>query len=98
MAPIEKVTVRLPDDVVAVLKALVERQKFVSVQDAVREAVRRLISSELTAEDISAILMTQMDDRVKMEDLMSDNSSESMDEALKRAVSDYVRSRMGPGG
>lgn len=97
MAPIEKVTVRLPDEIVAVLKTLVKEQKFGSVQEAVQEAVQRLISSELTSEDVSAILMREADDRVKMEDLMSDDSSESMDEAIKKAVSGYVRSRMGPG-
>jgi Arc/MetJ-type ribon-helix-helix transcriptional regulator len=97
MTSVDKVTARLPDDIIAVLQTLVDKGEFANLQEVIQEAIRRFVSSEFTSEQISQILMDrQKEDKIKMEVLMGDGSI-TMDEAVKKAVSEYVRSRMGPG-
>ncbi|MDR2846084.1 MAG: hypothetical protein LBV63_02260 [Candidatus Methanoplasma sp.] len=94
MTSVDRVTARIPDDIIAVLQSLVDRGEFANLQEVVQEAIRRFVSSEFTSEQISQILMDrQKEDKVKMEALMGDGST-TMDEAVKKAVSEYVRSRM----
>lgn len=87
----------MTDDTIAVLQSLVDRGEFSSLQEAVQEAVRRFVDSEFTPEQRSQIVINrQKEDKVRMEDLMGDGSV-TMDEAVKKAVTEYVRSRLGSG-
>jgi Arc/MetJ-type ribon-helix-helix transcriptional regulator len=97
MTPVDKVTARIPDDMIAVLQTLVDKGKFANIQEVVQEAIIRFVSLEFTSEQISQILMDrQKEEKVAMESLMGEGST-TMDEAVKNAVLEYVRSRMRSG-
>ncbi|MCL1811081.1 MAG: hypothetical protein FWG41_02515 [Methanomassiliicoccaceae archaeon] len=97
MDPTEKIIVRLAPDTIIILQTLVDRGDYDSLSEGVSDAISKLIESKLTPKEISKILHDNVREKpLNMESLLSDGSPESMDEAVRKAVKDYVRSRMEP--
>jgi len=97
MDPTEKIIVRVSPDTVTILQELVDRREYGSLAESVADAINKMIESKLSPEEISKILGDHARQKpLKMETLLTDDDKESMDEAVKRAVKGYVRSRMEP--
>lgn len=97
MDPTEKVIVRLSPDTIALLQSLVDRGEYGSLSESVSAAVDQLIKSKLTTKEISKILSEVVREKpVDMESLLTDGDPISMDEAVRKAVSDYIKTRMDP--
>jgi len=95
MDPTEKIIVRLEPDTMAILQALVDRGEYDSLSEGVSDAIDKLIASKFTPKEIAKILNEQTRAKpIKMESLLTDDDPESMDEAVRKAVREYVRSRM----
>ena len=94
----EKIMVRLSPDKIIALQALVDRGDYKSLSEGVADAINRMIESKFTTEEITEIIGEHAEEKpLRMESLMTDKDPVSMDEAVKKAVRDYVKSRMGPG-
>jgi Arc/MetJ-type ribon-helix-helix transcriptional regulator len=97
MDPTEKINVRLSPDTMAVLQALIDRGDYDSLSESVSDAIDLMIASKLTPNEIAKIQKEHVRGKpIKMESLLKESDPESMDEAVKKAVKDYVRSRMDP--
>ncbi|MCL2318343.1 MAG: hypothetical protein FWC44_04775 [Methanomassiliicoccaceae archaeon] len=97
MEPTEKIIVRVSPDTVTILQELVDRREFGSLSESVADAIKEMIASKLTDEEIAKILSEHAREKpLKMETLLTDDDKESMDEAVKKAVRGYVRARMEP--
>jgi Arc/MetJ-type ribon-helix-helix transcriptional regulator len=97
MDPTEKIIVRLAPDQIIVLQALVDRGEYDSLSESVADAIKKMIESKFTTKEISKILNEHTREKpVNMESLFSDGDHMPMDEAVRKAVKDYVRSRMDP--
>ena len=95
MDPTEKIIVRLAPDKIVLLQALVNRGEYDSLSETVSDAINRMIESELTPDEVSKILKEHdMKTEIKMESLLAKGDPESMDDAVKRAVKEYVKTRM----
>jgi Arc/MetJ-type ribon-helix-helix transcriptional regulator len=95
MIPTERVAVRLTPDTVAVLDTLVRSGEFSSMSDVVMAALREFIDSRFKAEDIHRILEDASKKKaIDPESLIAPSDTADLDEAIKAAVSGYVRDRI----
>lgn len=91
----EKVIVRLTPDKIILLQNLVDRGDYSSLAESVSAAIDTMIGEKFTPKEISKILNETVREKpVKMESLLTDDDPVSMDEAVRKAVSEYVKTRM----
>jgi len=95
MDPSEKIIVRLSPDTVLVLQSLVDKGEYRSLSESVADAIEQMIEAKFTPEEIEKIVSNRIREQpLRIESLLTDNNPESMDEAVRKAVRGYVRSRM----
>ena len=93
----EKFLVRISPDTVLLLQTLVDRGAYDSLASGVSDAIEKMIESKLSAEEIEKILEEHVRRKpFRMESLLSDGDPVSMEEAVKTAVREYVKSRSRP--
>lgn len=93
----EKITVRLSPDVMALLQAIVDRGDYESLADCIFEAIKNMIGEKFTPKEISKILSETVREKpIDMESLLTDGDPVSMEEAVKKAVSEYVKNKLEP--
>ena len=91
----EKIIVRLTPDKIIILQALVSRGEYDSLSETVFDAINKMIDSKFTPDEVSKILKeNDMGEPIKMESLLAKGEPESMDDAVRRAVKEYVKTRM----
>lgn len=90
----ERMTVRLSVETVVALKALVDQGDFESVSHAVTEAIERLVAEKFDSEELSLIISDISEE--DLEDIIDEKQIDSMDEAIRNAVTEYVRAKMKP--
>jgi len=99
MERVEKLMVRLDSDTVILLQKLVDNGNYDSLSEAVAAAVNDMTRAKFTPKEIFAILQESKRDRpIDVNSLLSDNDNDrpETDDVIRKAVSDYVRSKMGP--
>lgn len=95
MTSVERLSVRLTPDTMAVLQELVDSGEFRSISDAVARAIESFISSRFDDDEVRDIVRRQGSaDAVPLDDLVMDGST-SLEDAVRDAVRDMVRSRIG---
>ncbi|MDR1405500.1 MAG: ribbon-helix-helix domain-containing protein [Candidatus Methanoplasma sp.] len=93
----EKIAVRLTPDVMVVLQALVDRGEYNSLSETISDAIQKMIDSKFTPKEISKIQNEHKREKhFDIESLLTDGDTVSTDEAVRKAVTEYVRSRMDP--
>jgi len=91
----EKIIVRLSPDTVLLLQALVDKGEYDSLSESVADAINKMVESKFTKKEVAKISKEHMKEQpLKMESLLSDGDPESMDDAVRRAVKEYVKTRM----
>ena len=96
MGDIERLTVRLDSDAVAVLQKLVDDGEYSSMSDAVANTVYEMIGSRFTPKEISRIVTETRKKDVDIDVLLSDGDSPELKEIVSKAVAEYVKSKMNP--
>ncbi|MGI5965163.1 MAG: ribbon-helix-helix domain-containing protein [Candidatus Methanomethylophilaceae archaeon] len=97
MESVERVTVRLSSQTVALLKTLVDDGEYQNLSDVVRDAIDSFISARFTPENIAKITVDLPKKRAtELEELVKDGDAVSMEDAIRNAVVEYVRSRVHP--
>ncbi len=94
MGSVEKITVRLSSETLDLLQQLVDSGEFSSLSDAVHHAVDELIESRRL--DISADLPPIAGPQ-DIEALIRDGDTQLLDEAIRNAVIERVRSKVSSG-
>lgn len=95
MEPPTKVTVRLSSERAAILQYLVDRGHYNDLSEVVSEAISEFVASKFTAEELLDILLNPSKEGIKIKSL-SDGDNMNVDEAIKKAVKDYIRERIPP--
>jgi hypothetical protein len=93
----EKLMVRLDADTVTLLQKLVDDGEYSSLSEAVATAVDRMIRSKFDREEILRVSKeTNKTLTVNINSLLDVDDSAEMEKVIRKAVSDYVRSKMEP--
>ncbi|MCL2510270.1 MAG: CopG family transcriptional regulator [Methanomassiliicoccaceae archaeon] len=91
----EKIIVRLTPDMIIALQALVDRGDYDSLSESVSDAISKMIESKFTPKEVAKLVKEHSKEKpLKMESLLSDGEPESMDDAVRKAVREYVRTRL----
>jgi len=91
----EKIIVRLSPDTVILLQALVDRGEYDSLSESVADAINKMVESRFTKKEMAKLAKEHTKEQpLNMESLLSDGDPESMDDAVRRAVKEYVKTRM----
>jgi hypothetical protein len=93
----EKLMVRLDADTVTLLQKLVDDGEYSSLSEAVATAVDRMIRSKFDREEILRVSKEANKSlTVNINSLLNVDDSAEMEKVIRKAVSEYVRSKMEP--
>jgi len=91
----ERVTIRIPEERVHKLQALVDAGKFDTISDAVRAAIDKFVADEFTPEYIEKVTIElPKGNVVELQELVQTGDSISVDDAIRNAVREYIRLKM----
>jgi len=91
----ERVTVRIPQDLLEKLKQIQADRGTPTISDTIREGLERYIEMNLPPPNIRKVVvdLPRQDNR-QLEELVREGTSVSVDDAVRSAVREYIRSRL----
>ncbi|MCI4336917.1 MAG: ribbon-helix-helix protein, CopG family [Thermoplasmata archaeon] len=91
----ERVTVRIPQELLEKLKQIQETHGTPTISDTIREGLERYIEVNLPPPNIRKVVvdLPRQDNR-QLEELVRDGTSVSVDDAVRSAVREYIRTRL----
>jgi Arc/MetJ-type ribon-helix-helix transcriptional regulator len=91
----ERVTVRIPQDLLEKLKAIQEAKGTPTISDTIREGLERYIEMNLPPPNIKKVVVDlSRQDNHSLEELVREGGSVSIDDAVRSAVREYIRVRI----
>ena len=95
----ERVTVRIPQDLLEKLKQIQTARGTPTISDTIREGLERYIEMNLPPPNIRKVVvdLPRQDNR-QLEELVREGTSVSVDDAVRSAVREYIRSRLDQAG
>jgi Arc/MetJ-type ribon-helix-helix transcriptional regulator len=98
----ERVTVRIPQDLLEKLKQVQSLKETSTISDTIREGLEQYIELNLPPQNIRKVVVElSRQDNSRLEEFVRDGNSVSVDDAVRSAVREYIRSRLeqlGPSG
>lgn len=91
----ERVTVRIPQDLIEKLRQIQESKSTATISDTIREALERYVEVNLPPPNITKVVvdLSRQDNR-QLEEFVRDGGSVSVDDAVRSAVREYIRTRV----
>lgn len=91
----ERVTVRIPQDLIEKLRQIQESKNTSTISDTIREALERYVEVNLPPPNITKVVvdLSRQDNR-QLEEFVRDGGSVSVDDAVRSAVREYIRTRV----
>ncbi len=91
----ERVTVRIPEDLLDKLRRVQEAKGIPTVSDAIREGLERYVELHLPPPNVRKVVveLSRQDNR-RLEEFVREGSSISIDDAVRSAVREFIRSRL----
>jgi Arc/MetJ-type ribon-helix-helix transcriptional regulator len=90
----ERVTVRIPQDLLEKLKEIQQSRGSATISDTIREGLERYIEMNLPPPNIRKVVVDlSRQDNHQLEELVRDGGSVSVDDAVRSAVREYIRQR-----
>jgi|SRR5579863_1992152 Arc/MetJ-type ribon-helix-helix transcriptional regulator len=91
----ERVTVRIPQDLLEKLKAIQATKGTPTISDTIREGLERYVDMNLPPPNIRKVVvdLSRQDNR-QLEEFVRDGGSVSVDDAVRSAVREYIRVRL----
>ncbi|MHB8352681.1 MAG: ribbon-helix-helix domain-containing protein [Thermoplasmata archaeon] len=91
----ERVTVRIPQDLLEKLKAIQMAKGSPTISDAIREGLEKFIEMNLPPPNIKKLIvdLSRQDNR-QLEEFVREGASISVDDAVRSAVREYIRVRL----
>ena len=91
----ERVTVRIPQDLMEKLKRIQEAKGTPTISDTIREGLERYIEVNLPPPNIRKVVVDlSRQDNHQLEEFVREGNSVSVDDAVRSAVREYIRSRL----
>lgn len=91
----ERVTVRIPQDLLEKLKRIQQAHGTPTISDTIREGLERFIEMNLPPPNIRKVVVDlPRQDNHQLEELVRDGTSVSVDDAVRSAVREYIRARL----
>ena len=91
----ERVTVRIPQDLLEKLKQIHQTRGTPTITDTNQEGLERFIEMNLPPPNIRKVVVDlPRQDNYQLEELVRDGTSVSVDDAVRSAVREYIRSRL----
>lgn len=91
----ERVTVRIPQDLLEKLKRIQNEQETATISDTIREALERYIEVHLPPPNVRKVVVElSRQDNMQLEEIVREGSSVSVDDAVRWAVREYIRQRV----
>lgn len=95
MTESERVTIRLPKDVLDALEELVENGKYSNKSDAIREAIDQFLNVEIKLPNVEKLTLDiPKGNLAKLQELVNAGDSVSVDDAVRDAIREYTRIRI----
>lgn len=88
----ERVTLRLPTDMVVLLKSMVDSGQYSDMSEAVRDAIDYFLKKNMTVEEMIRLRNETSLDDFSLDDITS--SEDDVDDAIKEAVRSYLNRRI----
>jgi Arc/MetJ-type ribon-helix-helix transcriptional regulator len=91
----ERVTVRIPQDLIEKLRQIQESKSTATISDTIREALERYVEVNLPPPNITKVVvdLSRQDNR-QLEEFVREGGSVSVDDAVRSAVREYIRTRV----
>ena len=91
----ERVTVRIPQDLIEKLRQIQESKSTPTISDTIREALERYVEVNLPPPNITKVVvdLSRQDNR-QLEEFVREGGSVSVDDAVRSAVREYIRTRV----
>lgn len=91
----ERVTVRIPQDLIEKLRQIQESKGTQTISDTIREALERYVEVNLPPPNITKVVvdLSRQDNR-QLEEFVREGGSVSVDDAVRSAVREYIRTRV----
>jgi Arc/MetJ-type ribon-helix-helix transcriptional regulator len=91
----ERVTVRIPQDLLEKLKAIQQAKGTPTISDTIREGLERFIEVNLPPPNIRKVVVDlSRQDNLQLEEFVREGNSVSVDDAVRSAVREYIRTRL----
>lgn len=91
----ERVTVRIPQDLLEKLKRLQEAHGTPTISDTIREGLERFVEMNLPPPNIKKVVVDlSRQDNHQLEEFVREGGSVSIDDAVRAAVREYIRVRL----
>ena len=91
----ERVTVRIPQDLLEKLKAIQQTKGTATISDTIREGLERYIEMNLPPPNIRKVVVDlSRQDNHQLEEFVREGNSVSVDDAVRSAVREYIRVRV----
>lgn len=91
----ERVTVRIPQDLLEKLKRIQNQQETATISDTIREALERYIEVHLPPPNVRKVVVElSRHDNLQLEEIVREGNSVSVDDAVRWAVREYIRQRV----
>jgi len=90
----ERVTVRIPQEILEKLRQIQIAEGHPTISDTIREGLEKYAELKMTPSHIRKIVVDlSRQDNKQLEALVEEGSSVSVDDAIRSAVREYVRSK-----
>ena len=91
----ERVTVRIPQELLEKLKAIQQAKGIATISDTIREGLDKYVEMILPPPNIRKVVvdLSRQDNR-QLEEFVREGNSVSVDDAVRSAVREFIRSRI----
>ena len=91
----ERVTVRIPQDLLEKLKEIQKSKGTGTISDTIREGLERYVEVHLPPPNIRKVVVDlSRQDNTQLEEFVREGGSVSVDDAVRSAVREYIRQRL----
>ncbi len=91
----ERVTVRIPQDLLEKLKHIQQEKGTPTISDTIREGLERYVEVHLPPPNVRKVVVElSKHDNNRLEQFVRDGNSVSVDDAVRWAVREYIRQRI----
>jgi Arc/MetJ-type ribon-helix-helix transcriptional regulator len=91
----ERVTVRIPQELLEKLKQIQQSKETPTISDTIREGLEQYIELNLPPQNIRKVVVElSRQDNSRLEEFVREGNSVSVDDAVRSAVREYIRSRI----
>ncbi len=91
----ERVTVRIPEELLEKLKRIQDEKGTATISDTIREGLEQYVELHLPPHHIRKVVVElSRRDNSRLEEFVREGNSVSVDDAVRSAVREYIRSRI----